>query len=121
MYRLVQPRRVVLLGLSIVLLATMLALPSLTLAGPGVQETRQQRGPAVGTIRAVEFTTCQQGATHFLYNEQGMAIYQLVSGRPGVDLSQYEGQRVRVVGRVSRERVEGCPPLLYVTKVLPAR
>ena len=118
MHRFLQPHRVAVLIL-LALLVTVLAAPGLALASPDSHASPHRWATAVGRVqRAPEVSICQQDATHVLVNENGSVIYQLVSANRRVDLSRYEGQRVRVIGTVSPP-VEGCAPLMIVSRVVP--
>jgi len=99
-------------------LVALLLLPGLTRASASSPTSSQSLVAAVGTIvDAPEISICQQGATHLLVSPSGRVVtYQLVSRT--VDLSQYEGQQVLVIGTAS-ESIEGCPPLLTVIRVVP--
>ncbi|MDQ3704046.1 MAG: hypothetical protein M3437_02285 [Chloroflexota bacterium] len=102
----------------VLLLATFLLVPSISSAQPSAEVVWPPLGTAAeGRIEpAGEVSICQQGATHLLVNEAGEVIYQLKSNT--VNLAQYEGQRVRVVGTVG-VALEGCPPVLTVLLVVP--
>jgi CARDB len=77
----------------------------------------QEVSSTPGTIRSIGFSVCQQG-THELVTPGSVRVtYDLISDT--VDLSQYEGMLVRVIGTV-REGVDGCPPLLAVREVNPS-
>ncbi len=109
--------KVHLLAAAALALAALLVTPGPTGASPAAGTSAERRATAEGIIRpAPEFSTCQQGATHYLFTADGRLRYQLVSHE--VDLSRYEGQRVRVSGTLSEE-LEGCPPLLTVSEVVP--
>ena len=103
----------------LLLLATLLLVPRSSAAQPSADVVLPPLLTAAeGRIEpAGEVSICQQGATHLLVNEAGEVIYQLRSST--VNLAQYEGQRVRVVGTVG-EALEGCPPVLTVLLVVPA-
>ncbi len=109
--------KVHLLAAAALALAALLVAPGPTGASPAPGTSAERRATAVGIIRpAPEFSTCQQGATHYLFAANGRLRYQLVSDE--VDLDRYVGQRVRVRGTLGEE-LEGCPPLLTVSEVVP--
>ncbi len=97
------------------LLATLLPMASHSSLYPPASP--QHPATAVGKIEpAGEISVCMQGATHNLLDEAGEWSYQLAGHL--MDLQQYEGERVRVIGTVE-EGLEGCPPLLTVVQVVP--
>lgn len=99
------------------ILAGMVSL-ALTLAAPALAQEKSVA--ATGTMEKQGFTTYQYG-THTITDEASDAFYALSSDI--VDLDAYTGQRVTVYGSLvpgyEAGQVEGGPPLVYVTAMVP--
>jgi starvation-inducible outer membrane lipoprotein len=81
----------------------------------------QESVVATGTMERLDITSYQYGS-HAITDEASGAFYVLNSDV--VDLDAYDGQRVTVYGTLvpgyESGQVEGGPPLVYVTEVVPA-
>ena len=80
----------------------------------------QESVVATGAMERLNITSYQYG-THAINDEASGAFYVLNSDV--VDLDAYVGQRVTVYGALvpgyESGQVEGGPPLVYVTEVVP--
>jgi hypothetical protein len=76
---------------------------------------------ATGTMERLDITSYQYGS-HAITDEAAGALYVLDSDL--VDLDSYVDQRVTVYNTLvpgyESGQVEGGPPLVYVTEVVPA-
>jgi starvation-inducible outer membrane lipoprotein len=81
----------------------------------------QESVVATGTMERLDITSYQYGS-HAITDEASGTFYVLNSDV--VDLDAYDGQRVTVYGTLvpgyESGQVEGGPPLVYVTEVVPA-
>ena len=81
----------------------------------------QESVVATGAMERLDITSYQYG-THAITDEPSGAFYVLSSDV--VDLDAYVGQRVTVYGTLvpgyESGQIEGGPPLVYVTEVVPA-
>jgi starvation-inducible outer membrane lipoprotein len=81
----------------------------------------QESVVATGTMERLDIMSYQYGS-HAITDEASGAFYVLNSDV--VDLDAYDGQRVTVYGTLvpgyESGQVEGGPPLVYVTEVVPA-
>ena len=81
----------------------------------------QESVVATGAMERLDITSYQYG-THAITDEPARAFYVLSSDI--VDLDAYVGQRVTVYGTLvpgyESGQIEGGPPLVYVTEVVPA-
>jgi len=81
----------------------------------------QESVVTTGAMERLDITSYQYG-THAITDEPSGAFYVLSSDV--VDLDAYAGQRVTVYGTLvpgyESGQIEGGPPLVYVTEVVPA-
>jgi opacity protein-like surface antigen len=102
----------------LVVVAAMVVLAALATAAPVLA---QESVMATGAMERLDITSYQYGS-HAITDEASGAFYVLNSDV--VDLDAYDGQRVTVYGTLvpgyESGQVEGGPPLVYVTEVVPA-